>query len=211
MKKRIWKIEYSITLLALFAFMLFMIPTSFSSKGAMYISKWNEAYNKIDYMFSAMSAQADSDIVKGLKNATTNEKREHLMIMLVKPYLRLYEANNLIKNYKPQYMNGKPVDKKDFWHFDKFYKSESGLIVGIKDIENENTLEPAFMMLVDMNGIKAPNTWGRDIYGVDIYADGKVRPLGYNWEVDKLKKDCSSTGTGISCSHFYRIGGEFRE
>ena len=211
MKKRIWKIEYSITLLALFAFMLFMIPTSFSSKGAMYISKWNEAYNKIDYMFSAMSAQADSDIVKGLKNATTNEKREHLMIMLVKPYLRLYEANNLIKNYKPQYMNGKPVDKKDFWHFDKFHKSESGLIVGIKDIENENTLEPAFMMLVDMNGIKAPNTWGRDIYGVDIYADGKVRPLGYNWEVDKLKKDCSSTGTGISCSHFYRIGGEFRE
>lgn len=209
MKKRFWKIEYSLTLLALFAFMLFMIPTSFSSKGAMYISKWNEAYEKIDYMFSAMSAQADSDIVKGLKNATTNEKREHLMILLVKPYLRLHEAQT--RKYRPHYMNGKLVMKKDFWHFDKLYKTENGLIVGIKDIENENDLEPAFMMLVDMNGTKLPNAWGRDIYGVNIYADGKVRPLGYAWDVAKLKKDCSQSGTGISCSHFYRIGGEFRE
>ena len=211
MKKRIWKIEYSLTLLALFAFMLFMIPTSFSSKGAVYISRWNEAYNKIDYMFSAMSAQADSDIVKGLKNATTNEKREHLMMLLVKPYLRLKEEKNLIRKYHPHYMNGKQVNKKDFWHFNKLYKTDTGLIIGIKDIENMNITEPAFMMLVDMNGLKSPNEWGRDIYGVDIYSDGKVRPLGYGWEVDRLKKDCSSQGTGISCSHYYRIGGEFRE
>ena len=211
MKKRIWKIEYSITLLALFAFMLFMIPTSFSSKGAMYISKWNEAYNKIDYMFSAMSAQADSDIVKGLKNATSNEKRENLMRLSVKPYLRLHEDSRLAKRYAQHFMNGKLVSKKSFWHFDKLYNSESGMVVGIKDIENENSLEPAFMMLGDMNGVKSPNAWGRDIYGVYIYADGKVRPMGYGWDVDRMKKDCSASGKGISCSHFYRIGGEFRE
>jgi hypothetical protein len=26
-----------------------------------------------------------------------------------------------------------------------------------------------------------------------------------------LKKDCSTEGTGVSCSYYYRIGGEFNE
>ena len=58
MKKRFWKIEYSITIFVVFAIILLLIPTSFiSSKEATYISKWNETFNKIDYTFTAMSAQ----------------------------------------------------------------------------------------------------------------------------------------------------------
>lgn len=70
MKKRFWKIEYSITVFVVFAIVLLLIPTSvISSKEAAYITKWNETYNKIDYMFTAMTAQADSDIVKSLNKA----------------------------------------------------------------------------------------------------------------------------------------------
>lgn len=211
MKKHFWKIEYSLTLIILFAFILFLIPISFNSKTATYISQWNRAYNDIDYMFTAMNAQADSDIVKGLKNAKTNERREFYMIQLVKPYLRLEEQNNLEKRYVQHFMNGNIVEHTNYYSFDNLYKSSENKIIGIKDIKNNDINEAGFMMLIDMNGLKGPNTWGKDIYGIDIYSDGRIKAIGYDWDIEKIRKDCSVKGTGVSCSHFYRIGGEFNE
>lgn len=211
MKKFAWKIEYSLTAIFVFAGLLFLIPTSFSSKEAVYISKWNEKYNKIEYMFTAMSAQADSEIVKDLKDETDNDKREKLMIKLIQPYLRLEEVQYPKWRYNPKYMNGKSIYNKDYYYFDSFYKSSNGLIVGIKDLDETYDGAPGFIMSVDVNGLKKPNMWGRDIYGVAIFQDGKVKPLGYDKEIDELRKDCKETGSGVWCSHFYRIGGEFIE
>ena len=211
MKKHFWKIEYSITLMVIFAVFLLIVPISFSSHEAKFISKWNETYNNVDYMFSAMSAQADSDIVKGIKNATSYDKRELLMIQMVKPYLRLEENEFLISRYKQHLMNGKCVTKDDLYYFDNLYYSKTNKIVGIKDIMNERENTPGFMMMFDMNGIKGPNTWGKDIYGIKIYSDGKIAALGKGLSANEMKNDCSATGTGISCSYFYRIGGEFNE
>ena len=211
MKKIVWKIEYSLTFIFVFAVLLFLIPTSFSSKEAGFISKWNEKYNKIEYMLNAMSAQADSDIAKELKDEDDPEKREDLMIELIQPYLRLEEANYPKWRYNPRYMNGKPISKKDYVYFDTFYKSQTGQIVGVKDIDELEFDTPAFIMSVDVNGRKRPNMWGRDIYGVAIFKDGKVKALGYDKEIKDLRSDCSVTGSGVTCSHFYRIGGEFIE
>ena len=211
MNKFTWKIEYSLTLLSVFVVVLFLIPTSFSSKEARYISKWNEKYNKIEYMLTAMSAQADSDIAKELKEETDPQKREDLMIDLIRPYLRLEEVNYPKWRYNPRYMNNKPISKDDFVYFDSLYKSQSGQIVGIKDIDEDVDFSPAFIMSVDVNGVKGPNLWGRDIYGVAIFDDGKVKALGYDKDVEELRKDCHDGGAGVYCSHFYRIGGEFNE
>lgn len=210
MKKFIWKIEYSLTLCAIFAGILFFVPTSFSSKNAVYISIWNSEFNKIQYMFSAMSAQAESDIVKILKNAKNDDLREKYMIRLVKPYLRLDEPLKKRK-YVQYFMNGKIVSSKDLYYFDTIYQNQDGLLVGVKDIANEASDLPVFIMFIDANGYKKPNTWGKDIFGLNIYKDGDVKALGYGWDVDKLRNDCSKDGTGLSCSHFYRIGGEFVE
>ena len=125
MKKRFWKIEYSITIFVVFAIILLLIPTSFiSSKEATYISKWNETFNKIDYTFTAMSAQADADIVKSLHRAKTNEERERLMIQLIKPYLRIHNQDEITKKYIPHYMNGNKVNKKDLFYFEKVYDKD---------------------------------------------------------------------------------------
>jgi len=211
MNKRIWRIEYSLTIFAVFIAILFMIPTSFSSKTAVYISTWNSEFNKIAYMFTAMTAQANSDdITQNMQNAKTDNQRERYMIKLVKSYLRLEERLNK-KKYVQHYMNGKVVSKKDFYYFDTLYNNQDGLIIGIKDIVDTSYDRPVFMMLIDANGIKKPNTWGIDIFGLNIYKDGNVTPIGYGWDVDKLRKDCSKKGTGLSCSQFYRIGGEFVE
>lgn len=212
MKKRFWKIEYSITIFVIFAIILLLLPSSFiSSKEAAYINKWNETYNKVDYMFTAMTAQANENIVKGFHRAKTNEEREHLMITLVKPYLRIQEEDALKTKYKQYYMNGNKVNPKDQFYFDKLYNSNNGQIIGIKDIKDEDIYHPGFLMLFDMNGLKGPNTWGKDIYGINIFVDGKITPIGSGWNIDDVKKDCSETGTGVSCSYYYRIGGEFNE
>jgi hypothetical protein len=211
MKKFAWKIEYSLTAVFIFAAVLFLIPTSFSSKEAAYISKWNENYNKVEYMFTAMSAQLDSEIVKELKDETDNDRREDLMIKLIQPYLRLTETEYPKWRYNPHYMNGKSISKNDLVYFDTWYKSQSGQIVGIKDVDYSNEYLPAFIMSDDVNGTKGPNLWGRDIYGVAIFKDGTVKALGYDKTIEELRKDCSESGTGVYCSHFYRIGGEFNE
>ena len=91
------------------------------------------------------------------------------------------------------------------------YINRDDNIVGIKDIENKTPDSPVFLMMLDTNGYKKPNIWGRDIFGLNIYKDGNINPIGYGWDVKKLRKDCSKKGTGLSCSYFYRIGGEFVE
>lgn len=212
MRKRFWKIEYSITIFVIFAIILLLIPSSFiTSKEATYIHKWNETYNKVDYMFTAMTAQANENIVKGFHRAKTNEAREQLMITLVKPYLRIQEEDALKTTYNQYYMNGNKVNPKDQFYFDKLYNSNNGQIIGIKDIKDEDIYHPGFLMLFDMNGLKGPNTWGKDIYGINIFVDGKITPIGAGWNIDNVKQDCSETGTGVSCSYYYRIGGEFNE
>lgn len=78
MKKRIWKMEYTLVLLVVFAVLLFLIPTSFSSKEAVFVSEWNAKYNKIEYTFTAMSAHAESDIIKNFKKAKSGEQKKNI-------------------------------------------------------------------------------------------------------------------------------------
>lgn len=210
MKKFVWRIEYSLTIFAIFAGILFMIPTSFTSKTAVFISRWNSEYNKIEYAFSALSAQAETEAIESFINSKNEKEREKFMVKLIKPYLRLEDRISK-KKYVQHYMNGKVVPKDDLYHFDLLYDNQDDLIVGIKDVVKKTTDSPVYLMMIDTNGHKKPNTWGKDIFGLNIYIDGNIHPIGYGWDVDKLRKDCSSRGTGLSCSHFYRIGGEFVE
>lgn len=213
MKKRFWKIEYSITLFVVFVIVLMFIPTKFiSSKEVTYISLWNETINQVEYVFNAMNAHAESDIIKSLKKAKTDAERERLMMSLVKPYLRISEENSVPKkSYRQKYMNDSAVKPDDLYYFDKLYRTKDNKIIGFKDIKDEDIFHPVFLMLFDMNGLAGPNVWGKDIFGLNIFIDGKITPLGSNWDIDELKADCSPNGTGVSCSHYYRIGGEFNE
>jgi hypothetical protein len=191
---------------------LLLIPSRFiSSKEATYISKWNDAFRKMEYIFTAMNAQADTEIIKNFKQAKNNQERENIMMRLVKPYLRITEQDEITDKYNLSYMNGSKVKKDDFFYFDNLYKTSSNTIVGIKDIKDEDVFHPVFIMMFDMNGFKGPNTWGKDVYGINIFIDGNITPLGTGKDLEELKKDCSSVGSGISCSHYYRIGGEFKE
>ncbi len=70
MKKRFWKIEYSITVFVIFGIILLLIPSKFiASKEAAYIYlSGMKLFTKWNIYFSAMNAQADSEIVKSFKH-----------------------------------------------------------------------------------------------------------------------------------------------
>lgn len=210
-KKHFWKIEYSITLLILLGLFMLFVPIKFENYlQAGLIAKWNEQYNKVSYMFNVINAQANDRILKSFAEAKSAVQREKLLLQLIKPYLRIYYSEKFPKRYKPRYMNGSRVHKKDYYWFDELYFADNGMqLVGIKDIVKTEENSPWFMMMFDINGVLPPNTWGKDIFGIHIYNEGKIQPFGYGKSIDELSKDCSADGTGLDCSYYYMIGGEF--
>lgn len=207
-KKCIWQLEYTITLIVLFAVILFLIPTSLQSNmQAKFIMRWKDCFNRITYMRDVISKHEQSDIIKSFKRAKNEEEREHIIINLIKPYFRLNE-DKFPKHYHPKYMNNKRVKKGDIYHFDEIYYTDNKIIVGIKDVDNAK--DPMFMMMFDINGILPPNTWGKDIFGARIY-ENRIEAFGQTDSLDEMRKDCSPEGSGISCSYFYKIGGNFVE
>lgn len=209
-KKRYWKLEYSIALFVMIGVILLMMPVSIeNTRQANAISKWNEKLNRVEYMFSVINAHITEDIIKSINKAKTPQEREAILLALVKPYLRINTENYPGRHYKPKYMNGTKVYKGQNYYFDDLYFAENNTIVGIKDIKSENSNDALFIMMFDINGIMPPNRWGRDIYGVNIYDGGKIEPFGFDMDMNELKKDCSESGTGVSCSYYYKIGGGF--
>ena len=54
---------------------------------------------------------------------------------------------------------------------------------------------------VDLNGIKPPNIFGKDVFRFNVFFDNNiVRPHGYDKTTDQINEDCSHTGTGNSCA-----------
>lgn len=212
-KKNLWKLEYSITLFVILGLIMLFIPFKIENYfQAGMISKWNDRYNKVAYMFTVINAQTDDEILKGFAAARTPEQREKLLLQLIKPYLRIHQSDKFPKRYKPKFMNGERVPRKDYYYFNEFYFADSGMqVIGIKDIEKQNDTSAWFMMMFDINGVLPPNTWGKDIFGLYIFDEGKIRPFGYEKSMDALAEDCSENGTGVDCSYFYRIGGEFSD
>ncbi len=207
-KKHYLKLEHSIFLFILLGILLLIMPVSFeSTRQAGFISKWNEKFNRVEYMFSVINAHITEDILKSMNRAKTPEEREAILFALVKPYLRI--SDNRPRRYKPKYINGSKVYKGQTYFFDDFYFAENNTIVGIKDIKSDKSEDALFLMMFDINGILPPNRWGKDIYGVSIFDGGKIEPFGFDLDMKELKKDCFETG--ISCSYYYKIGGGFEE
>lgn len=211
-KKKYWKLEYSVALFVMFGVLLLIMPVSINNtRQANFISKWNEKYNRIDYVFQVINAHITDDILKSFNKAKTPDEREKLLVQLVKPYLRINTEIGTPRHYRPRFMNGTRVYKGQTYFFDELYFADNNTIVGIKDIQSEKTSDALFMMMFDINGILPPNRWGKDIYGVSIYDGGKIEPFGADKDMNELKSDCSEAGTGVYCSYYYKIGGGFDE
>ena len=210
--RKFWKIEYTLTLFAIFAIVVLLLPTTIqSARQASLISRWNEKYNRVNYMFSVLNTHANEDIIQNLKNTQNMDEKSKLMILLMQPYLRISSDNIPTKRYRPRYMNNSRIKKNHLFYFDNFYFAENNTIIGIKDLPQQSAEDPLFMLMFDMNGLIPPNRWGKDIFGVNIYSQGYIEPFGRQYDLSEVKFDCSEKGLGIKCSYYYIIGGGFDE
>lgn len=206
MKLSKWRVEYTITLLALYTVLLLVMPTSIKSTvQASLTTKWKDTYNKMTYVQDAILKQEQSEILTSFRRAKTEEERENLIIEIIKPYFRLNDIK-VPKRYKVKYMNKAKISDNDIYKIKDYYFTDKNTIVGIKDILPKWGAPEMFIMTFDVNGVLPPNRWGKDVFGIKVYTN-KIEPIGSDLMIEKQYYDCSPQGTGTSCSNLYLIGG----
>ena len=135
-----------------------------------------------------------------------NTEREQNKTEFNEAFLKVLEneIKNDTENYRVTYMNGiVPVGT---YKFQDFKNTNANATLAVKLFENTN--EKRGMLLYDVNGKTGPNVWGKDVFGMDIYED-RFEPFCTTEIINKQKFDCSKNGTGICCSSYYLIGGNF--
>ena len=107
--------------------------------------------------------------------------------------------------YKITYMNG--TYPNNTYRFNNYKLTYSNAILAYKLFDvSENGLQG--LLLYDVNGKQGPNIWGKDVFGLNIYID-RFEPFGKSEPVGTQKQDCSRNGSGLFCSNYYLIGGNF--
>lgn len=184
------------------------------SKRAQEISTWRRAYSDVTYTFDSLGAlyKTNDDsrhfIENKLKKAKNNTQKEDFLIEEFAPYFRVISKFE-DKNYKIKYLNGSKVNEKDYYYFSNFYKTQSEEIIGVKWLgEIYGDESPFALLLFDVNGVKAPNKWGKDVFGITL-SRVSVEPLGKGIAVPEIKLDCSNKGSGVYCSYEFLIGAQF--
>lgn len=204
-------IEVIIVFLVILGVTFMVLPQTLdNTQQANYISKWKAVYANIHYMFSVIKAQNEEYLNKKLAGTNNKDTKEEIIIDTLKPYLRI-KSNIGDAKYEQYYMNKKPVEKYDQYYVEKLFLTKDKTIVGIKWLDNKcnkTRNQICGYITFDINGLKTPNTWGKDIFGVNIFSD-RIEPIGKNVSSDMFKNDCSDFGHGMYCSYYYLIGGQF--
>lgn len=207
-KKGFTIIEVVVVFLLMLGVVFLVLPKSLdTTRQARFISKWSEKFSELEYMFSVIKAQKDGEIQEKLNETKSYDDKEKIMLEALKPYLRI--TSDVRTVYNPVFMDKTFATPGTEYYFNKFYFTSSNEIVGIKlinpDCKNE---EVCTIISIDLNGLDPPNTWGYDVYGVNVFPN-KIEPLGKGIDPEVLKKNCSKVGSGLYCSYYYLIGGKF--
>jgi hypothetical protein len=207
-KKGFTIIEIFVVFLIILGVIFLILPQKLdSTKQARLISKWNGNYSNLEYTFSLMLAQKEPEIEKQFATAKNDNEKKQILLEAIKPYLRI--KSEVKKTYTQHYMNGKIINSKDDYYFDNFYLTSSNEIIGLKLINPHCASQKSCAIIVfDINGLKGPNKWGYDIFGISLSKTG-IEPFGKEFDAYTLKTDCSKKGLGISCAYYYSIGGKF--
>ncbi len=207
-KKGFTIVEVVMVFLLILGVTFFVLPKNLeSTRQAKLISKWTLKYNELEYIFSVIKAQQDSELNNKFSSAEGYNAKKKILLDVIKPYLRI--TSKLDSKYVQYYMNGDKISPASKYYFSEFYNTSVGEIVALKWFNDncKNNL-PCAIIVFDINGIAKPNKWGHDIFGINVLKDD-INPIGMGIDPYVLKKDCSNKGYGTYCSYYYLIGGKF--
>lgn len=185
-------VEISI-LFVIFLIVAFLVaPMSLDdSVKANNISRWRSVQSDFDNIFYMIKSQDNYDEqFSAIFDAAINKE---IKAEYNKPYtIRYYNGANSVKDYK----------------FQKYYITQANAILAVNLFDKINADGERGYLMYDINGIKAPNTWGKDVFGLKISDEGFI-PFCKEQSFEYQKKDCSKSGKGLCCSSYYIIGGNF--
>jgi len=133
---------------------------------------------------------------------TDNYKQKGVVTVedFITALIKVHPLQNVV-NYKIKYMNGETPD--ETYTFNEIYNTNGGATLAFKwfsdKTKNDGEDKVLGILMYDVNGKKSPNTWGKDIYGFNIYAN-KIEPFGKNLDPITVESDCSRQGRGLYCS-----------
>lgn len=202
MKKAFSLVEISIVLVIIAAIFFTVLPISVSNiKQAHFITEWKDYIEQVKYSFETLIEY------KKINKLNAKESVRRLIT-----YMDGKPNTNSLKNYKYKMMNGKFYQNMNLEKFDEIYVDTKNRLIGVEYGElNCKKLpdSPCATVWIDLNGVKKPNIVGKDIFVYEIYSKG-IEPYGQGINLKSLKADCSKSGTGMSCSRFYLLGGDLK-
>lgn len=191
MKKAFTIVEVSI-LFVIFLIVAFLVaPLSLDdSLQAKNASRWRSVQEDFSNIFSSINTQKE-DSEKTFEEIFTSTVAN--------------EIKGDAKPYKITFMNGTYPD--DAYRFGEFKTTYSNATIATKLFETPQDSRKGILMY-DVNGSIGPNVWGKDVFGLNIY-ENKLEPFCKNDSLNIQKQDCSKRGSGLCCSNYYLVGGNF--
>lgn len=192
MKKGFTIVEVSI-LFVIFLIVAFLVaPLSLDDTvQAKNTSRWRSVQQDFSNIFYSINTQKEESENISLKTALETALQN--------------EIKGDMDAYKITYMDG--TYPNNTYRFKDFKSTYSNAVISVKFFNTvQNDLQG--ILMYDVNGQKGPNTWGKDVFGLNIYSD-KFEPFGKSEPINIQKRDCSGNGTGLFCSNYYLIGGNF--
>lgn len=191
MKKGFTIIEVSI-LFVIFLIVAFLVaPLSLDdTMQARHTSRWKNVQGDFTNIFHSINSQIENDKISFREAFKTTFEGE---------------TKDSIKPYRITFKSG--AYPSIAYRFNDYKTTYSKAVVSVKMFETpENNIEG--ILLYDVNGSSGPNTWGKDVFGLNIYND-RFEPFCKNEPLSYQKQDCGRNGTGLCCSNYYLIGGNF--
>lgn len=169
-------------------------------------SEYKAAWKKI---FSEISQASTSVVdsyggnIKGLSVTDTNIRDEYAKYLSVikkcdngfNDGCRAEYYNYLSGSTKVNWHNGQPTLILKNGASTTFYYTNTCNIAG---------LSTCIQMYIDVNGPKPPNTFGKDVYGLDVDQRGRTIPWGVtDGSGSTSDHACDKNNSGIACSSVY--------
>ena len=192
MKKNGFTIVEVSILFVIFLIVAFLVaPLSLDdTRQAKNTSKWRNVQSDFTNIFYSVNTDKEDNKTE-FKDAFLNALKN--------------DMKNDMKSYRITFLNGTyPNDTYRFKDFKNTY-SNATLSVKLFDAEQDNLRG---VLMYDVNGKSGPNTWGKDVFGMNIYED-RFEPFCKSESISRQKQDCSKDGTGLCCSSYYLLGGNF--
>jgi type II secretory pathway pseudopilin PulG len=191
MKKGFTIVEVSI-LFVIFLIVAFLVaPLSLDDNlQAKNTSRWRTVQEDFSNIFYAINTRKDENNITfeaALDETISNE----------------FKADSM--SYKITFMNGTYPSKT--YRFNNLKTTYSNATVAYNLFKEPQNGKQGVLMY-DVNGTTGPNTWGKDVFGYNIYQD-RFEPFCKSEPISTQKQDCSRNGTGLCCSNYYLIGGSF--